>query len=58
LTKKYEISLLRRKKKNPGKRFEGSLGILVKIFCFIDPTARWHIIICSSIGNLAAMVKK
>jgi len=31
---------------------------LRRIFCFIDPTARWHRIICSSMGNLLAMAKK
>ena len=29
-----------------------------KIFCFIEPTARWQRIICSSMGNLEAIVKK
>ena len=29
-----------------------------KMFCFIEPTARWQRIICSSMGNLEAMVKK
>jgi len=28
-----------------------------RIFCFIEPTTRWQRIICSSMGNLAAIMK-
>ena len=30
---------------------------LRRIFCFIEPTTRWHNIICSSMGSLLAMEK-
>jgi len=31
---------------------------LRRIFCFIEPTAKWQRIICSSMGKLLAMMKK